>query len=191
MRIKKFYYFSLFGFLILLSLSLACRFPSKAPVKPVETIAVSTEAVASLEEKVQNTIDQAAQGQTVELSLSEEEVTSLLAQKLSEQGEISFTDPQVYLRDDKVQMFGNVQSGKLKVSLQVVLEPKVDTSGKASLELISVNMGLISAPDSLVNTIQAQADQFLNEFLQKSGESFIVESITARDGLLTIRGHRP
>jgi len=190
MRIKKYITLSIIVLLLVL-VSLACRFTAKAPEKPIETIAVSTQAVATLEEKVKETFDQAAQGQTVELSLSEEEITSLLAQKLSEQGEISFTDPQVYLRDDKVQLFGNVQSGKLSIPLQVVLEPQVNTAGRASFKLISVNMGPISAPDSLVNTIQDQANSLITDYLQQSGASFFVESITARDGFLTIRGYRP
>jgi len=191
MRINKYNFPGMLVILVCLSVGLACRFTTNVPEKPVETIAVSTQAVATLEDKVQETFDQATKGQTVELSLTEEEVTSLLAQKINEQGGNLITDPQVYLRDNKVQLFGNVQYGKLKVPIQVVLEPRVDTAGRASLDLISVNMGPISAPDSLVKTIQDQADQFLNDFLQGSGDSFIVESITVRDGLLTVRGHRP
>ena len=119
--------------------SLACRLTAKTSAKPVETIAVSTEAVGSLEEKVQEAVDQAAQGQTVELSLTEEEITSLLAQKLNEQGEVMVSDPQVYLRDDKVQVFGNVQYGKLTLPLDVVLEPQVDTAGRANLKIVGGN----------------------------------------------------
>lgn len=171
--------------------SLACRLTAKTSEKPVETIAVSTEAVGSLEEKVQEAVDQAAKGQTVELSLTEEEITSLLAQKLNEQGEVMVSDPQVYLRDDKVQLFGNVQYGKLSLPLDVVLEPRVDTAGRANLKIVSVKMGPVSAPDSLISNIQDQVNSLVNDLLQQSGESFYVESITSRDGLLTIRGHRP
>ena len=181
----------MFLFLVLLLSSLACRFTPKINEKPVETIPVSTQVVATLEEKVRETFDQASQGQTVELSVSEEEITSLLALRLSGQGETMFTDPQVFLREDKVQLFGNVQSGKLRIPVQVVFEPRVDTAGRASLELISVDMGPISAPDSMVKTIQDQADQLLTDFLQKSGDAFIVESITVSNGVLTLRGYRP
>ena len=177
--------------MVLILTSLACRFTQKIAEKPVETIAVSTEAVGTLEEKVQKAAEQAAAGQPVELSLTEVELTSLLAQKLSEQGEVTVTDPQVYLRDDKVQLFGDVQYGNFSVPLEVVLEPLVDNAGGANLAVKSVNMGPISAPDSLVSSIQDQANSLINNLVQQSGESFNVESITSRDGLLTIRGHRP
>lgn len=189
MRIKNYHYLGIF--LLLLLVSLACRFTSKTYEKPVETIPVSTQAVSTLEAKVNQTFDQTVQGQTVELSLSEEEITSLLAQRLSEQGGSFFTDPQVYLREGKIQLFGNVQNGKLKIPLQAALEPRVDTAGQVSLELISVNMGPITVPDLLVKTIQDQADQLITDYLQKAGDSLIIESITISDGVLTMRGHRP
>ena len=177
--------------MVLILTSLACRLTQKIAEKPVETITVSTEAVGSLEEKVQKAVDQAAAGETVELSLTEVEITSLLAQKLSEQKEVTVSDPQVYLRDDKVQLFGDVQYGNFNIPLDVVLEPEVDNAGGANLKIISVSMGPISAPDSLVSSIQDQANSLIDNLIHQSGESFFVESITSRDGLLTIRGHRP
>jgi uncharacterized protein YpmS len=176
---------------MLVFVNLACRLTSRKIETPLETIAVSTEAVATLEAKVDESFNQALQGQTIELTLSEEEITSLLAERLKDQSEIVLSDPQVYLRDGKITLTGNLQTGQLNVPVNVVFEPQVNSNGQAKLELISVSMGPFSAPDSMVSSVQDLADRFLMDYLQQSGEAFYVESITVDDGVLTIKGYRP
>jgi uncharacterized protein YpmS len=192
MKINKFYHYTLvFLVLIFLLVNLACRLTVKKTQTPLETISVNSEAAATLEAKVEDSVNQAEQGQKVELSLTEEEITSLLAQKLQDQSEIIISNPQVYLREGKVTLTGDFQTGKLNVPVKIVFEPQVNSAGQARLELISVNMGPFSAPDSMVTTVQDLADRFLTDFLQQSGNGFVVESITVSDGILTIKGYRP
>jgi uncharacterized protein YpmS len=192
MKINKFYHYTpVFLILLLMLVNLACRFTSRKSVTPLATIAVSTEAVATLESKLDESINQAEQGQKVELSLTEEEITSLLAQRLQDQTEVVISNPQVYLRDGKITLTGDFQTGKLNVPVTIVFEPQVNSTGQAQLKLISVKMGPFSAPDSMVTTIQDLADRFLTDYLQQAGEAFVVESITVSDGTLTIKGYRP
>jgi uncharacterized protein YpmS len=192
MKINKFYHYtSVFLILLLLLVNLACRLTAKKTQIPLETIAVSTEAVATLEAKLDESMNQAEQGQKVELSLTEEEMTSLLAQKLQGQNEFVISNPQVLLRDGKITLTGDIQTGRLNVPVTIVFEPKVNSTGQAQLELISMSMGPFSAPDSMMTTIQDLADRFLTDYLQQAGEAFFVESITVSDGTLTIEGYRP
>ncbi len=192
MKINKFYHYTtVFLILLLLLVNLACRLTAKNTPTPLETIAVSTEAVATLEAKLDESMNQAEQGQKVELSLTEEEMTSLLAQKLQDQNEFVISNPQVLLRDGKITLTGDFQTGRLNVPVQIVFEPQVNSTGQAQLELISVSMGPFSAPDSMVTTVQDLADRFLTDYLQQAGEAFFVESITVSDGTLTITGYRP
>jgi len=192
MKINKFYHYtSVFLILLLLLVNLACRLTAKNTQIPLETIAVSTEAVATLEAKLDESMNQAEQGQKVELSLTEEEMTSLLAQKLQGQNEFVISNPQVLLRDGKITLTGDIQTGRLNVPVTIVFEPKVNSTGQAQLELISMSMGPFSAPDSMMTTIQDLADRFLTDYLQQAGEAFFVESITVSDGTLTIEGYRP
>jgi uncharacterized protein YpmS len=191
MKIKFYHYTSVFLILFVLLVNLACRFTAKKTEMPLATIAVSTEAVATLEAKVEDSINQAEQGQKVELSLTEEEITSLLTQRLQDQSEVVISNPQVYLRDGKITLTGDFQTGKLNIPVTVVFEPQVNSTGQASLELISVSMGPFSAPDSMVTTVQDLADRFLTDYLQQAGDAFFVESITVSDGVMTITGHKP
>ena len=192
MKINKFYHYTLvFLALIFILVNLACRLTNKISQAPSPTIAVSTESIATLEAKVENSINQAEQGQEVELSLTEEEMTSLLAQRMQDQTEIIISNPQVLLRDGKISLTGDIQTGKLNAPVKIVLEPQVNTSGQARLNLISVKVGPFSAPDSMVSTVQDVADRFLTDYLQQAGDEFYVDSITVGEGVLTIKGHRP
>jgi len=192
MKINKFYHYtSVFLILLLLLVNLACRFTAKKTQTPLETIAVSTEAVATLEAKLDESMNQVEQGQKVELSLTEEEMTSLLAQKLQGQNEFVISNPQVLLRDGKITLTGDFQTGRLNIPVTIVFEPQVNSTGQAQLELISVSMGPFSAPDSMMTTIQDLADRFLTDYLQQAGDAFFVQSITVSDGTLTIKGYRP
>jgi hypothetical protein len=191
MRIHKFYRISLFLLTVIVLNSLACRLGADRTQKPVETIPVSTEAVAALEQKLQDSVEQAEQGNPVEITISEAEITSLIALRFSEQTEMTVTNVQVYLRDDKVQMYGNVLVGEVEVPVVVFFEPQVNSSGQLHLILLSFAMGPFEVPDTLKETIQRQVDQLMTDMIRQSGGSFFIESVTIADGNLTLRGYRP
>lgn len=190
MKIYKFYRNSIFLILIVFVTSLACRLGADRAQKPEETIAVSTQAVATLEQKLQDSVEQAGQGSTVEITISEEEITSVIALRFGEQTGMTVTDLQVYLRDGQVQMFGNVLMGELAVPVVVFFEPQINLQGQLHLTLVSFQMGPLEVPDSLKETIQEQVDQLIGNMIQQSESSFYVESVTIADGNLTLRGHR-
>lgn len=191
MRIHKFYRISLLLLIVIILTSLACRLGADRAQKPVETIPVSTQAVATLEQKLQDSVEQAEQGNPVEISISEAEITSVIALRFSEQAEMTVTDLQVYLREDKVQMYGNVLVGEVGVPVVVFFEPQVNSSGQFHLTLLSFEMGPFEVPETLKETIQAQVDQLVTDMIRQSGGSFFIESVTIADGNLTLRGYRP
>jgi uncharacterized protein YpmS len=191
MKIHKFYLITFILITVFVLNSLACRLGADKTQKPAETITVSTQAVATLEQKLQDSVEQAGQGGTVEIILSEEEITSVIALRFSEQSGMTITDLQVYLREGKVQMFGNVLVGEVSVPVVVFFEPQVNSSGQLHLTLISFEMGPIEVPDKLKETIQEQVDQLMTDMIQQSGGTFFIESVTISDGNLTLRGYRP
>jgi uncharacterized protein YpmS len=190
MKIYKFYRNSIFLILVFVLTSLACRLGAEKIQKPVETIPVSTQAVATLEQKLLDSVEQAGQGGTVEIIIREEELTSLIALRFSEQTSVPVTDLQVFLREGQVQLLGNVLMGELAVPVVVFFEPQINSSGQLHLTLVSFQMGPLEVPDSLKDTIQEQVDQLITDLIQRSESSYYIESVTIADGNLTLRGHR-
>jgi hypothetical protein len=90
--------------------SLACTMNIGGPATPDRTIAVSTEAVGNLETQVQQALQSSQDGQ-VTFVITEEQLTSLLAEKLQSNPDALITDPQVYLSDGTIQIFGKAKKG--------------------------------------------------------------------------------
>ena len=168
--------------------SLACRLGADRTQKPVETIAVSTEAVGTLEQKLQDSVEQAKQGNPVEISISEAEITSVIALRFSEQTEMPVTDLQVYLREGKVQLYGNVLVGEVGVPVVVFFEPQVNSSGQLHLTLLSFEMGPFEAPETLKETIQEQVDQLVTDMIGQSGDLFSLRTLRLQMATLPYAG---
>ena len=178
----------LIAIIILLAAGLACRLPFQVPEPPGPPIPISTEAVESFKEKLSQASEQARSGESIELSLSEEELTSAFAfYVINEQG-AGFSDPQVYLRDGQVQVFGNYQSGDSSIPVRVVFDPQADEQGKPHIDLVSVDFGRFSAPDALVENIQDSFDQVWTDLIGITDDRLWVDSLNAADGSLTIQG---
>jgi uncharacterized protein YpmS len=174
--------------LVLLSAVLACALPFQVPEPPGPPIPISTEAVESFKEKLSQVVKQARSGEPIELSLTEEEVTSAFAFYILDEQGTGFSDPQIYLRDGEVQVFGNYQSGDSSVPVRVVFEPLADEQGKPHIDLVSVNFGRFSAPDALVESIQTNLDNVWIDLMGITDERLWVDSLDAADGTLTIQG---
>lgn len=180
---------------VLVSASLACSFfQSKVPPKPETVIPVSTEAAGELEQQVDSAVDQAASTGVVSLQVTEAQVTSFVALKLAEyqqSGQLQdfvVSNPQIYLRDGKAQIYANVQQSKITVQMYISILPQVSDTGQPRLVLEMVYLGNVAAPDSLVQRVQAGLDEAYASFVSSAGQNFVAENITIADGVLTIEG---
>lgn len=177
--------------LIILSLlvaTLACNLGATTPV-PTATIAVSTEAVESLLEKLRTAEAQAQAGGEVELSVSEAELTSLIAFELAQSQPQTLSDVQVYLRAGQMQIFATYRDGDLTVPLSIVAQPEVSEAGGLRVVLVSAKLGPVTAPDVLRNQVQTLLDEQVAQSLNVyQGQTFQVSEVIIADGFLTVRG---
>jgi hypothetical protein len=155
-------------------------------------VVVSTEAVESLLEKVQTAEEQAQAGGEIELVLSESEVTSLAVFELEKVDPQPLTDLQIFLRDGQMTLRGSYSDGDFTLPISMVTEPEVFSDGGFRLVLVSAKLGPISAPDLLMEQIQAMLDEQIAQALTgQAGEGFKVTQVTIADGFITLRGFAP
>lgn len=179
--------------LLLLSASLvlmgmACRLFSGTDL-PATEIPISTEAAGSLETVVQEAIQNAQQTGIFQLSLTEEQVTSYVAIKLQETEGYYITDLQIFLRDGKVQGFASIEQMNIELPLEFEVAPEIVPDALPRLLVTSVKVSGITAPDVLKQTIQNVIDQAYSNMINDAAVSFVTESITISDGVMTISGH--
>jgi hypothetical protein len=170
--------------LMLISAGLACALPG-GPKLPASPIPVSTEAAGDMQTTVQTAVAEAAQSGTLELTFTEEQITSYVAVKLAEQTEPPFTDPQIFLRDGKIQVFGKAHAGQLTATASIILSASVDAEGQLSLSVDEADFGPVPIPDSILQDISAQLEKALTE---QAGSNVTITAVSIADGTLTLTG---
>ena len=101
----------LIGLLFLILAILACTINIGGPAYPNQRIPGSTEAVAELLASVQTAVAAGDVSGQVTMHINEQQLTSYLASRLQTQASPLFTDPQVFLRDGQIQIYGMAQQG--------------------------------------------------------------------------------
>ena len=89
------------------------------------------------------------------LLISEAQLTSYLAGKLQIQAQPLFTDPQVYLQDGQIQIYGTAQQGYFQATIEIVVTAGVDDQGQLKIELTSADFGPLPIPAGLKDAVTA------------------------------------
>jgi hypothetical protein len=186
MKIKN--HFILLSILSIALASLACTVFVGGPDYPSTPIAISTEAVANLDQQLQAAQTAAAQSGVITLSINETQITSLLAAKLNEQTDPFIRNPQVTLRNGEIQVYGKATQGNLEANVRIVLSAALDGDGKPLITVTSADFGPLPAPEGLNNTISAFIGQAFTGSIGPAAIGMRLESINIADGVMTLSG---
>lgn len=167
---------------------LACTIFVGGPEYPATSIPISTEAVGSLDDQFHASETAAADSGKLTLSVNETQITSLLAQKLSSQSAPLIQDPQVFLRDGEIQVYGKASQANLLANVRIVLKASVDAEGKPVLTVISTDFGPFPAPQGLNDSVSAMIDQAFTGSFGPAATGLRLESISIADGIMTLTG---
>ena len=176
--------------------ALSCTIFIGGPDYPKTSVPVSTQAAGSLDDQLHAAETTAANSGTLTLSISESQITSLVADKLNEQtdpstgsGQAPFiTDPQVYLRDGQIQIYGKAVQGNLQANVRIILSATLDANGKPVISVVSTDFGPLPAPEGLNNAISKMVDEAFTGAIGPAAIGFRLESLTIADGVMTLTG---
>jgi hypothetical protein len=142
------------------------------------------EARASLE----NALPQP--GALTSVTLNEQQITSLLAIELSNNPDLPLSDIQVYLRDDRIQIWGMVNGTTDSTSALILGTLAIGSGNMLNVEIESVQIGDQVIPGLLVS----QGESWINEALTTQINSQLpgleIMNINISSGLITISGMR-
>jgi len=185
--------------LFLLSLvltSLACTiFVGGPDYSDLPPIPVSAEAVVSLQEELKRAVEAGATTGVVTINITEPQITSYLALRLQNDPTLQqndntplITDPQVYLRDGQMQIYGKTQQGLFAANIGIILSMGVDETGQPKIEIISADFGPFPAPDGLKDAITAMIREAYTGSLGPVATGLRIETIAIANGVMTITG---
>ena len=193
MKLKK-YALPIFLITLLLT-SLACTiFVGGPDYSDLAPIPVSTEAADSLKVEMQKAFEAGAQTGIVTLNITEPQITSLLASRLLSDPNMQtdqkpiISDPQVYLRDGQMKIYGKSQQGMFAANIGIIINMGVDELGKPKIEIASADFGPFPAPAGINSALTAMIDEAYTGAIGPAATGLRIESITIADGIMTITG---
>ncbi len=185
-------------FLITLILaSLACTINTGGPdYSELQPIPVSTEAAESLKEEMKKSFEAGLQTGMVTLNITEPQITSYLAFRLQNDPTLLqqtdkqplITDPQVYLRDGQMKIYGKTKQGMFAANIGIIITMGVDEAGQPKIEIVSADFGPFPAPAGLNNAITAMIKEAYTGSLGPVATGLRIETITIANGVMTITG---
>ena len=171
-----------------LIVTLACTIETGGPDYPDQEIPVSVEAVDSLKQQIEQAVADGAQSGVAYLFINETQLTSYLAFELQKSAEPMFTDPQVYLRDGQMRIYGKTKQGMFTANVGIILEVGTDDQGKPKLQIVSADFGPLPLPDGLNGAITAIIEEAYTGSLGPVATGFRIEMIVIADGVMAIVG---
>lgn len=168
--------------------SLACQVSVGGPQAPGEPIPVSTQAAEQLGEAWQAALAGARTSGTVIVLLDETQLTSFLALKLEGQEAPLLRDPQVFLRDGTIQIFGTNEQGPLEATVLVRVAPRLGPDGTILFEIVSADFGPLPAPEALREGVSGLLTEALTTPLGSLAAGVRLTSVTVADGQIAIVG---
>lgn len=181
--------------LILVLTSLACTINVGGPdYSDLPPVPVSTEYAQSIRDEVRRAFEEGAQTGTITLNLTEQQITSYLATRLQNDPNVQennrplITEPQVYLRDGQMQIYGKTKQGMFTANIGVIVNVGVDENGQPDIEIASADFGPLPAPAGLRDTIAAMVREAYTGSLGPVATGLRVETISIANGIMTVSG---
>ena len=180
----------------LLLTSLACTvFVGGPDYSSLPPIPVSAEALQSIQAELQRAIEAGAQTGVVTVNLTEPQITSFLAARLQTDPNLQqtdkkplITDPQVYLRDGQMQIYGKTQQGFLVANIGIIVNMGVDANGQPQIDVVSADFGPFPAPEGLKDAITAMVKEAYTGSLGPVATGLRIETISIANGVMTVTG---
>lgn len=180
--------FSIFIVTLLLT-SLACSMFIGGPDYPEQTIPVSQDEALSMQSILEQAFISGAETGIITIQLTEAQLTSFIAQRLAQQTNPPFTDPQILLRNGQMLMYGKITRGWFTANMLITMNVTVDpTTNTPKIEIASADFGPFPAPEGINQAMSAVIEEAFTGSFGPVAVGFRLETITIADGIMTLSG---
>jgi hypothetical protein len=171
--------------------SLACTLPGRSAKPPAgyAPIPVTTQAAGELRNNLEVAVSEIATSGSATLVIDEAQLTSILAIELQSQDQLNIQAPQVYLRDGQIQLFGDLQEGKVTAPLKIFLTISADGQGQPQFQVVEAMAGPLPIPKDLLDQFTTQFDRVLARRLNPNDNPLFIDRIAIADGKMNITAH--
>jgi hypothetical protein len=179
---KKSYFRILMVLSILTLVSLACSLGGPtADVTPYPTLEPT-----ALAESLKTSIDVTPENGVAVVTVNEQQATSYLSQKIDEQPEAPFTNPQVVFQAGKMEIYGTANLARVTANVKLVINVTIDAQGTPVIDLESANFGPIPIPASLTDYLTGMLSQAILDGFGSNADQIRILEVHFEDGLMMI-----
>lgn len=179
--------------LVLAAASLACNLPAglpgQEPQLPPTAQPMSPEELQSLEEQLRATLAAGTTGE-ITVTITQQQLNAYIASEVASQPEPWITDPSVIFTAGQVEVYGKIAQSGISANTKIVLEPRIDADGSPKLDIVSINLGSLPAPDAINERVSTLVDNTLRDYLAQSSNPIKVTNIVITEGQMTVSGVR-
>jgi len=183
-RPKALFWLSILVF-SLVATSLACNLPQRGTPT---AIPISPASAAELEQNVLNAAEELEKTGQVELSITEVQITSFIAEQLQAQGDGTFSNPQVILQDGQIQVKGDVQQNGIALPLKANIAVAANQNGTLDYDFVSASIGPLPLPENIINQISAYIESSVDQNISILTGNIFIEEILINDGVMFLKG---
>ena len=166
---------------------LACQIDVGGPEPPFPLIVADDQTANDVTNLWQSALESALDSGEVMLILDESQLNAFVAKRLAAENSI-LQEPQVFLRQNAIQVYGYVIQGIFRANIHLSISPILDQEGRISFELTLASVGPIPVPDAVKNTISAILTEAFTGTLGSLATGIRVSSLVINDGQLAIVG---
>lgn len=181
----------LYPILACLAATLACGLPGfAAPTPPASPIPVSATSAYEVNDLLQAAATAAATG-SVTLTFTEQQLTSAVALYLEDNPtDPKITEPQVFLRDGKIQLYGKADVQGFTVDATFVIKPIVSADGQLTFTAEGGSFGPIAVPDDVLARVSAVLNEWATGSIAPAMTGVRLTDVAVSDGVLTVTGSK-
>lgn len=149
------------GLLAFLGLACSLGGQDETVSPPGGPIPVGEEAADRLKQNFYQSLQEATVTREASLRVTNEEITSLVAQELTQTGQVPLTNPQVWFTAGRIYITGEVNSfGPVNMNSLIVATAVVE-EGHMVVKVEEAQMGPFNFPDSLIESITQTVNETL------------------------------
>ncbi len=178
----------IFILLTLIIATLACTLSIGGPEYPDEKIPISPDYVDEMKAQFTTAFEAGAQGDEIILAITESQLTSYLHYKFDSEKTPLFTDPQAFLRDGKMTIYGKARQGYFTATIKIVISASIDAQGQPDMRIESADFGPFPVPDTLADGLSAIIKEAYTGAVGPVATGFRIEQIGIRDGIMVMVG---
>lgn len=166
---------------------LACAVHLGGPQPPGVPIPVSTDAAGQLAELWASAERVSGTGEAA-LIINEAQLTSYFTYALALQSDPPIREPQVYLQDGLIKVYGTVQGDYYTANALVELTATADEDGKLLLTVQSADFGPLPVPASLLDSLSSAMTAAFTGELGPLATGIQLTSLAIVNGEMAITG---